>query len=226
MKDLSKSEPKRFSALKAKWDGWADRVGVLTPAEFDAARQDFRSRQRKSKTPTTVFQIDDWKFRFLNHGVKKKQGAWLFDGNNRFDLPRTGAPQMGGKRTIRISGKFQTSARNGVIWAHGGDRAGIALYMRNGELTLAQTADWKRRVVASKPLDDDEHSFEAIRDEQGRLIVVVDGNRSTLSAKLEFPTEPGDSIQIGADMTKPVGDYEVPNQFRGRIWELKVEYGN
>lgn len=226
LKDLAKTEPERFASLKSKWDAWADRVGVLTPAEFDAARQDFRARQRKSKLPTTAIQIDDWKFKFDNHGVKKKEGAWVFDGKNRFDLPRVGAPNMSGRRTIRISGRFQTSARDGVIWAHGGDRAGIALYLKHGELALAQTADWKRRVVSSKPLDDGEHVFEATRRADGGLVVVVDGNKFSAAPKPGFPTEPGDSIQIGADMVKPVGDYETPNHFRGRIWDLKVEYGN
>ena len=226
LNDLSKTESRHFASLKAKWDDWANRVGVLTPAAFEAARRDFRLRQRKSKHPTTSIQIDEWKFKFDNHDVKKQQGAWMFDGKNHFDLPRVGAPKMGGKRTIRIAGKFQTAAPNGVIWAHGGDRAGIAVYIKNNELSLAQTADWKRRVVASKPLDDGEHEFVAIRDEAGRLIVEVDGNRFSLNPEPKFPTEPGDSIQIGADMIKPVGDYEVPNAFRGKIWDLAVKYGN
>ena len=226
MNNLATEHPKQFASLKSEWDGWADRVGVLKPAEFDAARRAFRERQRKSKHPTTAIQIDEWKFKFDNHGVKKKGGAWLFDGKNRFDLPREGAPKMGGKRTIRISGRFQTSIQNGVIWAHGGDRTGIALYLKNGELTFAQTVDWKRRVVGSKPLDDGEHEFEVTRLADGRMVLQVDGSKFSTGPDSRMPGEPGDSIQIGADMIKPVGDYQVPNQFKGRIWDLRIEYGN
>ena len=62
---------------------------------------------------------------FNNHGVKRKGTTLTFDGKAHLDLPRTGAPNIGGKRTIRISGRFAYEP-NGVLWAHG-DRAGALL---------------------------------------------------------------------------------------------------
>jgi arylsulfatase A-like enzyme len=226
LNDLAGKEPKRFESLKSKWDDWAKRVGVLTPAEFESARRAYRESQRKRKVPTTMIRIDERKYKFDNHGVKKKAGVWTFDGRSHFELPRGGAPRMADKRMIRISGKFRFADNNGVIFAHGGDCAGIALYLKNGELILAQRADWKRRLVSTKPLDDDEHSFEAIRQFDGKMILIVDGIRFSSEPSDSFPTEPGDSIQIGADTIKPVGDYVVPNRFKGTLSDLKIEYGN
>ena len=226
LQNLFDTQPQRCESLINKWDAWADRVGVLTPAEFDNARRAYRERQRKSKSPTTAVQIDGWKFRFNNHGVKRKGTTLTFDGKAHLDLPRTGAPNIGGKRTIRISGRFAYESPNGVLWAHGGDRAGVALYLKNGELTLAQRADWKLSKVSCKPLDDGEHEFKATRHADGRMTLVVDGNKFSLSGKSGFPTQPGDSIQIGSDSVKPVGEYGVPNRFHGSISDLKIEYGN
>ena len=38
--------------------------------------------------------------------------------------------------------------------------------------------------------------------------------------------EPGDSIQIGADLIQPVGNYDVPNYFSGMIENLAFKYPN
>ncbi len=45
--NLAESQPDKFSALAAKWDAWADNVRVLTPAEFEAAREAMRKQKPK-----------------------------------------------------------------------------------------------------------------------------------------------------------------------------------
>ncbi len=49
LQDLSAGNRERFDALESKWDRWAEKVGVLTPAEFDAARKANRESQPKPK---------------------------------------------------------------------------------------------------------------------------------------------------------------------------------
>ncbi|MCB1233121.1 MAG: sulfatase-like hydrolase/transferase, partial [Verrucomicrobiae bacterium] len=39
LNDLADQQAEKFSELKAKWDAWADKVHVLTPDEFDAAKK-------------------------------------------------------------------------------------------------------------------------------------------------------------------------------------------
>jgi len=38
-------------------------------------------------------------------------------------------------------------------------------------------------------------------------------------------SDPGDSLQIGADTVQPVGDYEVDNCFEGCIANVRLTYG-
>ena len=49
LNDLAKANPEKFKALKAKWDAWAEKVNVLTPAEFDAAKKEIQRKRREEK---------------------------------------------------------------------------------------------------------------------------------------------------------------------------------
>lgn len=48
LQDLSQQRSEKFEQLKANWQAWADKVGVLTPDEFDAARKAFRARKNSN----------------------------------------------------------------------------------------------------------------------------------------------------------------------------------
>jgi len=48
LNDLSTKHPRKFAELKAKWDAWAKKAGVLTPAEFENARRAFRAGRARS----------------------------------------------------------------------------------------------------------------------------------------------------------------------------------
>ncbi len=41
------SEPEKAAALKAQWDAWANRVGVLSPEKFDQAKKEFQQKRKK-----------------------------------------------------------------------------------------------------------------------------------------------------------------------------------
>ncbi|MEM1293848.1 MAG: arylsulfatase [Verrucomicrobiota bacterium] len=55
LNDLSQSAPEQFDRLKKHWDDWAEKVNVLTPAEFDATKKAFQKqlkleRQKQSNS--------------------------------------------------------------------------------------------------------------------------------------------------------------------------------
>jgi arylsulfatase A-like enzyme len=222
LNNLATERSERFTKLKGTWDTWADRVGVLTPEEFTAARTAARKAQSK-KGKTISIVMNQRMLQFLNTGVKtKKNSVWTFTGKGWLDLPRTAAPDISGPRTIRYSGDFTTAEKNGVIVAHGGNRAGLSVYLKEGRLVFTQVVDWKRFSVQSDILSVAEHEFEAIRHSDGRMTLRVDeGSERTIQASVQ-PGNPGDSLQIGADTIQPVGDYEIPNAFQGTIRNLLI----
>jgi hypothetical protein len=110
--------------------------------------------------------------------------------------------------------------------AHGGNRFGIGVYLKGGQLRFEQVNDWKRHGVASSELPAGEHAFEAIRHADGRMTLRVDDGMQIEAVGEVLSREPGDSLQIGADTIQPVGDYPVPNGFVGTIRDLEISYGD
>lgn len=52
--NLVEKEVDKFEGLKSKWDAWSNKVGVITPAEFDRTRKDFNRRKKlKNKNNNT-----------------------------------------------------------------------------------------------------------------------------------------------------------------------------
>ena len=49
LNNLIEQHSEKAEELKSKWDAWAEKVGVLPPAEFDRARIEFRSRQEQQR---------------------------------------------------------------------------------------------------------------------------------------------------------------------------------
>ncbi|MFP6906969.1 MAG: arylsulfatase [Verrucomicrobiota bacterium] len=56
LSDQSARRPEKFAALKSKWDAWAEKVHVLTPEEFDAARRANKGKQKPKKKPQSPKQ--------------------------------------------------------------------------------------------------------------------------------------------------------------------------
>jgi len=214
-RNLLAKEPRRAAELHAKIATWAKDVGY----EFDA------SAKPAPPAPSIGANLNNQLQRFRNHGVEvRSDGSWTFSGKAWLDLPKKLAPNIAGERWIRIRAKIDAKSPNGVIIAHGGDRHGYAVYLADGKLCFATCADWKRTIARTKEkLAPGPHEIEAFQQTKGGLLLKVDGE---LVARAEAPSgivaNPGDSVQIGADLIKPVGDYEVPNAFHGTIENLSL----
>ena len=217
--NLLASEPQRAGELFAQVRTWAADVGLETDERAVL----------KEPEPSTTVSINRQLVRFENHGVKTADGGTLsFDGKAWLDLPKRAAPKVAGGKWIRINATVRSAPASGVILAHGGDREGYALYLKAGKLCFATCANWKRTVIAGEePLGDGAQEIEAFWQKDGSMhlklgkkIVARGKSAGTLGG------EPGDSVQVGADLIKAVGDYEVPNAFRGEISDLKIGHGN
>jgi arylsulfatase A-like enzyme len=215
--NLLEREPARAADLFGKIKTWAKK----TDFDFDDDAKPVKP------APTVAAVVNNQLLRFNNHGVKiGDDGAWDFDGKSWLSLPKHAAPKVSGKKWIRINATIDPAAPNGVILAHGGDRSGYCVYLKDGKLTFATAVDWKRTVInADTPLGDGAHAIEAFWRVDGTMTLQVD---KKLVAKGKAPgslkSQPGDSIEIGADLIKPVGDYQGTNTFRGTISGLTLRH--
>ena len=59
LNDLAEKESGTFTALKSKWNAWAEKVGVLTPEEFETTRDEFREKNKPKKPAAALSQTTE-----------------------------------------------------------------------------------------------------------------------------------------------------------------------
>lgn len=206
-------EPKRAANLYAKLRSWAREMGLAFEEDAELTKP----------APTTAMIVNNQLLRLKNRSVGVEDETWQFNGKAWLDLPRFKAPRVSGGKWIRVRATIEAEG-DGVILAHGGDKTGYSVYVDDGKLCFATCVNWKRTVITSEEtLTSGDHPIEAFWQKDGGMQLKVAGK---LVARGKSPgvmrTEPGDSLQIGADLIKPVGDYEVPNAFEGTIFSLSL----
>lgn len=88
----------------------------------------------------------------------------------------------------------------------------------------------KSTVIRSDVILEGHASFEAKWNPNGEMYLKVNGKLVGKAEAGIMQQEPDDSIQIGADLFQPVGDYKTPNKtpnrFSGTIDSLTFKYPN
>ena len=112
------------------------------------------------------------------------------------------------------------------ILAHGGSRSGYSVYLDEGHLCFVACVNKKRTVVRCSAAITGAASFEANWNSKGEVFLKVNGKLVEKSEAGIIHHEPSDSIQIGADLIQPVGNYKTPNHFSGTIEDLTFKYPN
>lgn len=214
-KNLIATESKRAHSLQAKIGKWANKVGL----SFDA------SASLKQPVPAVAAMVNNQLLRFENRGVEGDGKPWKFNGSSWLDLPRGRAPNVQ-KKWVRAGATIQSSASNGVIVAHGGDRNGYSMYLRDGKLAFSVCADWKRTTAMSEfSIGQGAHKVEFFLAADGNFHLMLDGKKvANGKAASSITANPGDSVQIGADTIKPVGEYKSENPFHGTISDFYLKH--
>lgn len=212
--NLLSTHTERATAMAAQISELADDIGF----SFD------KKAALTEPVPTIAILASNQLLRFVNHDVKGDTKSLDLDGKSWLDLPSFRAPKVAGGRSLQIKGTFQSNSPSGVILAHGGNQSGYSVYLDEYHLCFAACVNNKRTVVRSPSAITGSASFEANWNSKGELFLKVNGKLVEKSKAGIIHHEPGDSIQIGADMNQPVGNYKTPNHFSGTIKNLTFKY--
>jgi arylsulfatase A-like enzyme len=212
--NLLSEQPERAAAMAGQISAWADDLGFAFDSEAPLT----------APVPTIAVLASNQLLRFVNHGVKGDTGSLQLDGKSWLGLPAFRAPKVAGGRSLQIKGTIRSDSPSGVILAHGGNRAGYSVYLDKDHLCFAACVNRKRTVVRSPDAITGSASIEAKWNANGEVYLKVDGKLVDKANAGIIQNEPGDSIQIGADMVQPVGDYKTPNHFSGSIENLTFKY--
>lgn len=214
--NLLAQQPARATAMAAEISAWADNLGYA----FD------KDAPLTAPGPTIAILASDQLLRFVNHGVKGDTASLQLDGKSWLDLPAFRAPKVAGGCSLQIKGTIRSDSPPGVILAHGGSRAGYSVYLNEGHLCFAACVNEKRTLVRSTAAIAGSTDLEANWNPNGEMLLKINGKVVGKEQAGIMQLEPGDSIQIGADLNEPVGDYNTPNYFSGTIEDLTFKYPN
>ena len=130
-------------------------------------------------------------------------------------------------RSIEITAVISGNS-DGVVVAQGGQRVGYSLYIKGGKLALATRHDGEQTIVAAPtnlPAGEVEISAELAHD--GKITLRVAGSTvATGNAPGPLENMPGDGLQVGRDEHSPVGPYQAPFAYGGRIVRMQIQLGN
>lgn len=134
---------------------------------------------------------------------------------------RIKTPQIA-NQPLTITGRVTAKSGHGVIVAHGGREYGYAIYMTRGHLAFdvrinGQVTGLKYHVPAP-----DNFTFKATLTKQHLTLAIDDQKPLQIISPGLIPIQPKDGMNIGHDELSAAGDYDPPNQFNGKIHNVKV----
>ena len=227
--DLAQKMPQKAAELHKLLVAWRKSVGAAMPRPVTGLQLDVGFGE--SAGAAHALDRSASRRKLVYHGTRPAAGrrgtARLFNGKDDYaELPRASAPHVA-RLPVTVVAWVRPEKANGVILAHGGDRHGYALWLRDGRLAMSACIDWKRTtVVAREPLPP---GFVQVAGQllRGGGIKLFVGGKLAGSGKARglLASDPGDTLQIGADTVRPAGDYEVPNAFAGLIDEVRLFVG-
>lgn len=222
--NLFEAESERAAAMWAHVQKWAAEIGYKGVGGEGVTLS----------KPVPLPKVEDilWKFgtgelTLKGHELVTQNNTWFLNGKgSHLALPRAKAPDVK-KSGLRILATvdLKPAETDGVIFAHGGNRTGYALYLDDRRPVFVVTQDYERSVVTGPdPLVSGERSrVEAKLDKNGTMTLRLNGTEIATGKSKLLSATPGDSIEIGSDLVQPVGDYKVPNAFGGIIYHLRLD---
>lgn len=214
--NLFDSEPSRVVTMSKALGLWAHELGY----KFD--------RKVNSKKPGPMIAVvsGNQMLNFNNvGGVKGNHQKLKFNGSNFLDLPAFRLPKIARGRNLQIKGRIHSQSTSGVIYAHGDNKNGYAVYLSNGHLTFDTCIDGKRETIASDAPITQAVNFEANWSSKGTMLLKIDKKLVGKPQQVGVLTvEPTGTIQVGGDTGIPVGLYKSPNGFLGTIENLTSKH--
>lgn len=137
-------------------------------------------------------------------------------------LPGESAPKVA-MTPLEISCTVATTARDGIILAHGGSAVGYALHLREGKLLFAvRNGNHLDQVAVEFPNSDAPVAVIASLDPEGKLRLKVGDLPESVAAGRLLSRQPQEALCIGLDDGVPVTDYSGSGPLVGRVEDLRI----
>ena len=141
--------------------------------------------------------------------------------------------------SVKAEVDLSTGKEEGVLFALGGERAGISLFIKDGKLQFAhKVGSQVNHLVSDKPLPKGksifrfEYTLSGVDDSGNVGTEALFINNEKIAersfTRKEAPVFAGskvDGTDVGRDLVAPVSDrYQAPFEFKGKLKKVTIEY--
>ena len=214
--NLLRGQPEHAAAMSAQIAEWAHELGF----DYDA------QARLAEPGPTMAVWAGNQLLRFENHGVKGDENSLRFNGKSWLDLPAFRAPNIAYGRNLQVNGIVHSDSDKGVIFAHGDRENGFSIYLKKRRPVLAVCVEGERKIIEGDESLAKGDALELKWNSNGEVFFKINKKLVGRTQTVIIQEEPSDTIQVGADMGKAIGDYETPNLFKGTLEKLSFKYPN
>ena len=201
--NLAAENPGKVKELASAWKAW--NAELVDPAWGPARRQQGPAKAPRKQQSSNASAGGPWK----SGDVLSPQDS----------------PKIAGK-AFEVSAEIDPEGADGVIVAQGATANGYSLYLKDGKPGFAvRTERTLTTVTASQPLGNGHFKVAAMLSKDGAIRLLVDGKESGSGrAQGLILTQPARGLRVGSGGDLPVGDYDGPNPFRGKIERATVKF--
>jgi N-acetylglucosamine-6-sulfatase len=130
-------------------------------------------------------------------------------------------------KPLTVSARVRGQAPSGVIFAFGGKQAGLALHVTKQKPVFVVRVHGKLwRVASTTPLPPNQWvHVAATLTSNKRLKLYVNGTLAATGQGQGLASHPHNGISVGGDPASPVGRYQAPNHWTGRIRDVRFFFG-
>ena len=201
--NLAAENPGKVKELASAWKAW--NAELVDPAWGPARKQANASKGARKAQTSNAPASGPWK----SGDVLSPQDS----------------PKIAGKAFV-VSAEIDPEGADGVIVAQGATANGYSLYLKDGKPGFAVRIERAlTTVTASQPLGKGHFKVAAMLSKDGSIRLLVDG-KETGSGRASglITTQPARGLRVGSGGDLPVGDYDGPNPFRGKIERATVQF--
>jgi arylsulfatase len=163
-----------------------------------------------------------WPWGMNKKNNKQANNKKQFELKTGADLSMEDGPQISGQS---FSVEAQLAAvGDGVIVAQGGVTHGYSLYVKDGKPTFSGRFRGEMVTIAGDtPLPDGPCCLGASLEVSGYTVLTVDGKEVARAQTPGSINTPADGLTVGQDGGDPVGPYQGPQKFKGKIEKVTIK---
>jgi arylsulfatase A len=202
--DKSKAARQRLAAVLKELNPLAGKQDRDTPIAGKPAANPAKPATRPAAVPGSATATGPWK-----------------SGDN---LKGEEVPDIA-KKAIEITADVDGATGDGVIVTQGGRAEGYSIHVTKGKLAFAVRVDRTlTEITAKDALPGGHFTIQATLAADGKMALMVDG-KPIAEGKAAGPisTQPRAGLFVGSAGKSPVGEYEAPAKFAGKVTNVRVK---